>query len=123
MKKEIKARIDSHNKTVHARQADQVEEGGRFLVRSPYSRCRRSALSIARCRWGWSMRDRKRWWTAGGRRGGGAGGGAGGGGRGGGAHRCYQTTALLLRLDLIRNDISIKANKVAGPPRGDRDED
>ena len=35
-----------------------------------------------------------------------------------------QTTALLLRIDLICNDMSIRAARaVHGPPRGDRDED
>ena len=35
-----------------------------------------------------------------------------------------QTKALLLRLDLIRNDMSIKASRgLHGPSRGDRDED
>ena len=35
-----------------------------------------------------------------------------------------QTKALLLRLDLIRNYMSIKASRsIHGPPRGDREED
>ena len=35
-----------------------------------------------------------------------------------------QTKALLLRLDLIRNDMSIKASRgIHGPPRGDRDDE
>lgn len=34
-----------------------------------------------------------------------------------------QTKALLLRLDLIRNDMSIKQTRCHGPPRGDREED
>mmetsp|Transcript_40586 Transcript_40586/g.127951 ORF Transcript_40586/g.127951 Transcript_40586/m.127951 type:complete len:214 (-) Transcript_40586:2348-2989(-) len=74
MKKEIKARIDSHNKTVYARQADQEV--------STFHRALQMGMEYER-----------------------------------------QTTALLLRLDLIRNDLSIKANRIQGPPRGDRDED
>lgn len=34
-----------------------------------------------------------------------------------------QTKALLLRLDLIRNDMQIKQTRSHGPPRGDREED
>jgi hypothetical protein len=34
-----------------------------------------------------------------------------------------QTKALLLRLDLIRNDMQIKQTRGHGPPRGDREED
>eukprot|EP00285_Hemiselmis_virescens_P002783 CAMPEP_0173414750 /NCGR_PEP_ID=MMETSP1356-20130122/84490_1 /TAXON_ID=77927 ORGANISM="Hemiselmis virescens, Strain PCC157" /NCGR_SAMPLE_ID=MMETSP1356 /ASSEMBLY_ACC=CAM_ASM_000847 /LENGTH=480 /DNA_ID=CAMNT_0014376953 /DNA_START=96 /DNA_END=1538 /DNA_ORIENTATION=- len=75
MKKEIKARIDSHNKIVFASHADQEA--------STY----RSALQMG-------LQYEKR------------------------------TAALLLRADLILNDLCIKAQRGMGPPRGDpRDED
>ena len=75
MKKDIKARIDSHNKIVYARQTDQEV--------STFHKALQTGLEYER-----------------------------------------QTKALLLRLDLIRNDMSIKATRgVHGPPRGDREED
>jgi len=76
MKKDIKARIDSHNKIVYARQADQEV--------STFHKALQTGLEYER-----------------------------------------QTKALLLRLDLVRNDMSIKASRggIHGPPRGDREED
>jgi COP9 signalosome complex subunit 1 len=75
MKKEIKARIDSHNKIVYASHADQEA--------ATYN----AALQM-------------------------------------GAEYERRTAALLLRADLIRNDICIKAARGMGPPRGDpREED
>mmetsp|Transcript_31400 Transcript_31400/g.79014 ORF Transcript_31400/g.79014 Transcript_31400/m.79014 type:complete len:480 (-) Transcript_31400:255-1694(-) len=75
MKKEIKARIDSHNKIVFASHADQEA--------ATYS----SALQMG-------LEYEKR------------------------------TAALLLRADLIKNDLCIRAQRGMGPPRGDpRDED
>jgi len=75
MKKDIKARIDSHNKIIYARQADQEV--------STFHKALQTGLEYER-----------------------------------------QTKALLLRLDLIRNDMSIKASRsIHGPPRGDREED
>jgi len=75
MKKEIKARIDSHNKIIYARHADQEV--------STFQRSLQMGKQYQR-----------------------------------------QTTGLLLRLDLISNDLAIRSsNRVLGPPRGDRDEE
>jgi len=76
VKKEIKARIDSHNKIIYARTADHEV--------STFHRAIQMGKEYER-----------------------------------------QTIGLLMRLDLISNDISIRSSnsKVMGPPRGDREEE